>query len=304
LVTAAIASFSSFHDETGHSVKNSYRQVLRRRLLEFAVVCVVLTWIPWAVLGALGTSLDEGPGLLVFGLAASGPSLAALVMWVRHRSERRPVADFRRWPVWSLAAVLAGAIASVGTAVLVHRGDLAVIPDHAATTITGVGGPLAALAYTLVAGPVAEEFGWRGYVQPRLRETHGRLATTAIVGVGWGLWHLPLFFLNGTGQHDDGLLNQQGLTFFLALFPLSYLLLFVTEHLRGGVPAAILVHAAWNLTDELIPPLDNGGSWLRLVLLTATALAVASWWRRASASGKNRHENDDIASGPVPELRH
>jgi membrane protease YdiL (CAAX protease family) len=256
--------------------------LLRWRLLEFAGVCLLLTWIPWALLGVFEASIDEGPGPLVFGLAASGPSLAALVMWLRHRGDRRPGLRTR----WSLrppvAALLLGGIAPVGAAVMLNLGDLNAIPHHAGSTVTDVGGPLIALAYTLLAGPVAEEFGWRGYVQPRLRQFYGWLATAAVLGTAWGLWHVPLYFLPGAGQHEEGLFTQEGMVFFLGLYPLTYLMLFVTERLRGGVPAAILMHAAWNLTDELVPPLGNGGQWLKLVLLWATAGVVGLLCRRAT----------------------
>lgn len=70
--------------------------VIKRRLLEFGVICLVLTWVPWGVLGVLGVNPDEGAGSLVFALAASGPSLAALVMWLRYRERRRVV----RWSPW------------------------------------------------------------------------------------------------------------------------------------------------------------------------------------------------------------
>lgn len=258
------------------------RGPLRRRLLEFAAVCLLLTWVPWALLGVLGVSLDEGPGSLVFALAASGPSLAALVMWVRHRGEGRP-GPRTRWSLGAPAvAVLLGGIAPMGAAVLMNLNDLPAIPRHAGSVIAEVGGPLIALAYTLLAGPVAEEFGWRGYVQPRLRQSCSRMATTMVLGAAWGLWHVPLYFVPGSGQHDTGLFTHQGLVFFLGLLPLTYLMLFVTERLRGGVPAAILMHAAWNLTDELVPPLGNGGQWLKLFLLSATAAVVGLLWLRAT----------------------
>ncbi len=252
--------------------------------MEFAVVCVLLTWMPWAVLGMLHTNIDGGPGQLVFGLAASGPSLAALVMWLRHRGDVRPGPRVRWSPGWPVAAVLLGAIAPVGAAVVLNLDDLGAIPHHCTATIVGIGGPLMALVYTLVSGPLAEEFGWRGYVQPRLRRSHSRLVTTLVLGLAWGVWHVPLFFLNGTGQHAMGLFSQQGLTFFVDVVLLTYLMLFVTERLRGGVPAAILLHAAWNLTDELMPPSGAGGAWLRVLLLAAAVGAVALWWRFAGGA--------------------
>jgi len=240
-----------------------------------------LTWLPWAILGLLGTNLDESGGMLVFALAASGPSLAALVMWLWRRERRLRLVSWSWLATWSwkwpIAAVLLGAIAPLGATVV--TGGLPALPDHADEVIAGAGGLLGALAYTFLAGPVAEEFGWRGYVQPRLRRHYGQLATTVVLGAAWGLWHVPLYFMSGTGQHDDGLFTQDGLTFFLALFPLTYVMLFVCERLRGGVPAAILIHAAWNLSQELIPPLGKG-VWVELLIVTAAAAAVGWYWRR------------------------
>ncbi|WP_405064551.1 CPBP family intramembrane metalloprotease [Kribbella sp. NBC_01505] len=246
----------------------------RRRLVEFGVICLVLTWVPYLFLGVLKVDIDQPVGRLIFGLAASGPSLAALVMWLRYRDRRRGV----RWsPSWMIAAVLMGVAAPLAaTAISGKWGELS---GHASAEVAGIGGVLAAAVYTLVAGPLAEEFGWRGYVQPRLRQYFGLRATTAILGTAWWLWHVPLFFLPGTGQHEGGLFTQFGLIFFLEIFPLTFLMLFVTERLRGGVPAAILLHSAWNLTTELIPPLGNG-VWIEFIGLTAVAAGAAVYWRR------------------------
>jgi membrane protease YdiL (CAAX protease family) len=104
---------------------------------------------------------------------------------------------------------------------------------------------------------------------------------TVVLGAAWGLWHVPLFFLDGTGQHDKGLFSQQGFLFFLGLFPLSYTILFVSERLRGGVWAAVLVHAAWNLSEELVPPLSSTGLWVEFFLITLTAVSVGVIWHRS-----------------------
>ena len=269
-----------FSTLAGACARDEAWAVIKRRLLEFGVICLVLTWVPWGVLGVLGTDPDEGVGSVVFALAAAGPSLAALVMYLRYR-ERRPAV---RWSlVWLVAAVGLGAVAPLAACALM--GDLPALPDHAASVVSGAGGVLGAAAYTFLAGPVSEEFGWRGYVQPRLRQYFGPLGTTAILGTAWGLWHVPLYFLNGTGQHDDGLFTAQGLTFFLELFPLTFVMLFVSERLRGGVPAAILVHAAWNLTEELVPPLGKG-VWLELLVLTVVAAALLPSWTTVRRRGE------------------
>jgi uncharacterized protein len=44
------------------------------------------------------------------------------------------------------------------------------------------------------------------------------------------------------------------------------------------------VHAAWNLTDELVPPSGTGGQWLQLLILTAIASLVTLLWRQPPVS--------------------
>jgi membrane protease YdiL (CAAX protease family) len=47
-------------------------------------------------------------------------------------------------------------------------------------------------------GPFQEEWGWRGYALNRLQARWNTLVSSLILGVLWGAWHLPLFFIEGT----------------------------------------------------------------------------------------------------------
>ena len=45
-----------------------------------------------------------------------------------------------------------------------------------------------------------EELGWRGILQPKLEKVFNYLPSVLIVGVIWGVWHLPLWLMKGTVQ--------------------------------------------------------------------------------------------------------
>jgi membrane protease YdiL (CAAX protease family) len=52
---------------------------------------------------------------------------------------------------------------------------------------------------TLLSTPVqaGEEIGWRGYALPALATRFGLGPVSILVGLAWGIWHLPFFFLPG-----------------------------------------------------------------------------------------------------------
>ncbi|MFX1282929.1 MAG: type II CAAX prenyl endopeptidase Rce1 family protein [Promethearchaeota archaeon] len=45
----------------------------------------------------------------------------------------------------------------------------------------------------LITGATGEELGWRGFLQPHLQQKYSPLVSSIIVGLAWGLWHLPLW---------------------------------------------------------------------------------------------------------------
>ncbi len=48
-----------------------------------------------------------------------------------------------------------------------------------------------------------EEFGWRGVLQPGFSKKLNLFIINIIIGMVWALWHLPLFYIAGSG-HEGG----------------------------------------------------------------------------------------------------
>jgi len=69
--------------------------------------------------------------------------------------------------------------------------------------------PVHFLMLTLTDG-LGEEPAWRGFALPRLLTRHNALVASLILGVLWALWHLPLFWIEGSD-------NCQGLVWVLVV---------------------------------------------------------------------------------------
>jgi membrane protease YdiL (CAAX protease family) len=194
----------------------------------FFGVTFLFTWalLPWARVS-----------ILVSLLALCGPAVGALVVAVAMgRSEARElsdrVTDWRLPAHWYVFALfLPVPISALRTALERFAGaDGAIVVQP--ITVLGL------IVFVLVAG---EEIGWRGFALPRLLPSFGPWVASALLGVVWAFWHLPLFYMRGMPQFGSP---------FLAFIPytiaLSVILTAFAQHTRGSVVIATAFHGAVN----------------------------------------------------------
>jgi hypothetical protein len=126
-------------------------------------------------------------------------------------------------------------------------------------------------------GPLSEEFGWRGFALPKLQSRNNALTASLIVGVMWGLWHLPAFWIAGAGQY-----NQPVFWFMVGAPALAILYTWVYNHTKGSLLITVLYHTAFDSTLYVtLPafPLPNGlkiAFMLAVGLLWVLAIAIVS----------------------------
>lgn len=116
-----------------------------------------------------------------------------------------------------------------------------------------------------------EEWGWRGYILPRLQAKHSALVSSLIVGLLWSLWHLPKFL--GTGLNSD----RSFLWFTVALLALSILYTWLYNNTRGSILLVMLFHATQNTAGMFLPVkfAAAGGLEQNVLVLLIVAAAVA-----------------------------
>jgi len=122
---------------------------------------------------------------------------------------------------------------------------------------------------------LAEEFGWRGYVLPRLQVRLNALQASLVLGVLWGFWHFPAHLV-GTGVP----LDMPFYVFMLWVIPATILITWVYNNSRSVV-TAIAMHTSANFSFSffpLIPEMTGTGElatfWVFLGVVWAAAIAV------------------------------
>jgi membrane protease YdiL (CAAX protease family) len=175
--------------------------------------------------------------MALVGLGGFGPMSAAMIV-ARFDGGvgalLRPLGTWRVGAAWYLAALgLPGGIfvvAAVGYNLFGHAETLLYPPSEAA------------FVAALVVFSIGEEIGWRGFALPRLRVLFGPLVASAVIGVLWTAWHIPMLALQGVSP-----------VLYLAFVPYmiggSVLFTWIYEHTRGSLLLAVLAHAGAHLNN-------------------------------------------------------
>jgi len=93
-----------------------------------------------------------------------------------------------------------------------------------------------------------EEPGWRGYITPVLLKKFNLLLAHLIIGVLWGLWHLPLYFTEGWGGDQQSFI---GLLIYCV--PLSIILTWLYYKSKKSIVPVMLMHAGSNVVSRYFP---------------------------------------------------
>lgn len=219
------------------------------RLVRFFVLTFAISWGVgglWLLFPKPLTALF-GPfeyGAPAFYVAAYAPSLVGLALTFAEERVEGLKAMMRRLPprtAFSLAvAILALPAVALLLCLAMPRGWP--VKSHDVLVAT----PLLLLTTAQLvrnAGPLGEEFGWRGYALPRMLERWPPLMAGTILGLIWTLWHVPAFLFSGIVLSPIGDLGWYA----LGTVALSLLMTWLHVHERSSLLVAGLIpHAAIN----------------------------------------------------------
>ncbi|MDX3855736.1 type II CAAX endopeptidase family protein [Streptomyces sp. AK02-01A] len=264
----------------------------------FFAVTFTTTWAFWLIAIALGGSPTSSPTAIPYLLGGFGPVFGAIVVRARRARRREPVpartVKFRQGTrLFWVPPLLVPASASVVAGALLADllGGPGVSLTEGRELISTVGGVVPFFVSMLVAGPLAEEPGWRGTAYPRLRASMSRLRAGLLLGAVWAVCHLPLFFIEGTVQAEFGLISWSGLMFSLSVIPVALLTGYAYE--RAGVAASIAVHLGFNATMAVL----TVESPVTQAFIVAVQVVLAS---ALLATRRDRRTEPPVQAGPHP----
>jgi membrane protease YdiL (CAAX protease family) len=104
---------------------------------------------------------------------------------------------------------------------------------------------IGALAYTLTAGPLAEETGWRGFALPRLQEKFSSLNASLLLGTLWLFWHVPQYFVPNTTMIPFPI-------FIPICICLAILFTWLYNNTGGSLVATVLAHFLFNFDGAFL----------------------------------------------------
>jgi membrane protease YdiL (CAAX protease family) len=161
----------------------------------FLVLAYGIAWILWLplVLGPKGLHLIRYDAYLPFfgSLGTIGPLISSFLA-TRYEKGRwampsrfLPTMQIRSWFNLLTAPVL------IVFAFVIIPYMYCIAPGHKLIPLHFLV-PLLAIWPNMLGGPLEEEFGWRGFLLPRLSARIGNTWATLLVGALWASWHLPL----------------------------------------------------------------------------------------------------------------
>ena len=222
----------------------------------------------------------KGPAWAIALLLVGGfvPSLLAIFLtWkkegtagLRHLGQR--IVQFKLGWRWYSAAGIVVILATLGQLVIISR----LGQTFDLTLFVAQSGNLVSL---FILGPLSEEIGWRGYALDRLQTKWNALISSLIVGLVWGLWHGPLFYMLGTSQHE---LAMPFVGFVVGLMAVSILFTWLHNNTHGSIWTAIFFHWVYTYFVQVVSSGVTRGPLYNLVEYLpywVVALIVVMIWK-------------------------
>jgi len=256
----------------------------KNSLILFFVLTFILSWIIWlpgvlVTFGILTVTFDDIVYVILNVVGGSCPTIVGLFLFYRDggmdkikevlRSGISPWRISKVWwiplifliPVLNATALLLGVLSGSPMPELLMLQQWYLIP------ILFIAG------FIPFSNAFREEFGWRGYAIDGLQTRWNALTTSIIIGLAWGLWHLPLRYFPGAMEVYA---NNPIWVFMLNAITISIMMTWFYNNNKGSIFTAVVFHVMINITPSIFPfgQTELGIYYNMILYLVAAVLIV------------------------------
>lgn len=263
-----------------------------RNLLIFFIATFIWTWAFYAPIAISGNSPYTMPWMVLLIIGGAGPSIVGVAMVLltydkQQRGDywRRCFSLTRISPLWWAVIFLMFPIV-VTVSVAIDRalgGSMPGMQQLQDLVANPAAIPLTVLI-SFMSGPWSEEFGWRGYALDPMLKRFGTIAGSVVLGLIWGIWHLPLYFMPATWHGKMGFQLAGFWTFIGVNIALALIMTWVYKNTKRSILAAMLLHFGANFTMQLIAPSSDQVEIIRVILLLGIGLTACVLLNRSPKS--------------------
>jgi membrane protease YdiL (CAAX protease family) len=129
-------------------------------------------------------------------------------------------------------------------------------------------------------GPMGEELGLRGFALPRLQARMSPFRASAIIGILWAAWHLPVLLSRDVVSI---------VAFLLLAFVLSFIFTWLLNGSGGSLLPVLLFHALQNseeMFEAVFPALvDTDWELISTLGLLLIGIVIGVWMWREGRKG-------------------
>lgn len=254
------------------SIGTDKNQIAIRSLFPFLLITFGLAWgilalfifMPVQMTGIFGKLTGQHP---LFFLAVYSPAIAAFTVILFNTGFQGLKGFLSRLLIWrsslSWYAFLFLGIPLIFVTGSLIKGNLFTDPFP----FSSLSALLPAMFFAIIKGPV-EEFGWRGLALPLLQRKFVPFWSGLILGIIWGIWHLPAFLLSGTQQSEWAFAP-----FFIGCIALSVIVTPLFNRSNGSILLTAFFH--FMLMNPIFPDAQPYDTWIIIVIA-----AIVVWFNR------------------------
>lgn len=264
----------------------------RNPLPIFFILTFIITWTMW--ISATLTKANGGTSILapdnpVGQLGRWAPGLVAIILTGILAGGKAISGLFRPLKIWRVnigwylfALFFQPALFFIAKNIDAILGNSYVV-ESPLTTVAGAQAPIAfvipVVIISALPGAFMEELGWRGFALPRLQSKNTALIASVILGIIWGLWHIPslLYF----GQTDV-------LSITLAVvntIPVVILFTWLFNNTKGSLLLVTLFHASTQYSNNFLGtiPTQTANIIVWLVAIIVVVITGAEHFSKTNA---------------------